>query len=208
MRLVSKPLAAVALTAAFTLPAGAADVFGKETVDITPFYGYRIGGHVVGVADLVEYPFDNAASYGVVSDINLKKDNFKVELLWSHQKTGLQGILGSGAPRLGVNIDHIQAGIMQEVGQPSARFAVSLLVGTSRLDSPGFAAEFKFSASIGGDLKFFLSDHVGLRFDARAYAMFVNTSGGTFCASGRCIFSFSGSTMWQGDFTGGLLLAF
>jgi hypothetical protein len=208
MRLGSKPLAAVALAAALTPTASAADLFGKEALDITPFYGYRIGGHLVGVADVVEYPFDGAASFGVVSDINLKTDNFKIELLWSHQKTGFQGILTRDPQRVRLNIDHIQAGIMQEVGKPSARFAIALLVGTSRMDSPGLGSEFKFSASIGGNLKFFLSEHVGLRFDARAYAMFVNTSGGAFCASGHCLFTFSGSTMWQGDFTGGLLLAF
>src|SRR5262245_50021190 len=117
-------LLAVALAAFASRPAAAADLFSKERVDLTPFYGYRIGGHLVVVADLVEYPFDGAASYGAIADFNLMKDNFKVEALWSHQKTGLQGIVNRDPERVRMNIDHFQLGIMQEVGKPSARFAI------------------------------------------------------------------------------------
>ncbi len=49
---------------------------------------------------------------------------------------------------------------------------------------------------------------MGLRFEARGLYTLVRASGGVFCANGSCLFAFSGSGLWQGDVSGGLILAF
>lgn len=201
------PAALLWLTCA-ALPAGAAEQLGKERVELTPFYGYRIGGHFNGVTEAIEYPFDGAASYGGLADFNLNRDNYKFEILWSHQKTGLDRVFRGQPSRNALQIDHFQAGVMQEVGNERARVAVSALAGGSRFESPGLGSETRFSGSIGGVAKLFATPHVGLRLDARAYGVFVKGAAGAFCVNGTCAFAYSGNMLWQGDFTAGLIFAF
>jgi len=201
-------LPAAMLLLAAALPAGAGEQLGKERVELTPFFGYRIGGHFNGISDAIEYPFDSATSYGGLVDINTNRDNYKVEFLWSHQKTGFDRVFQGQPSRNALQIDHFQAGVMQEVGYERARLAVSALVGGSRFAASGLGSETRFSGSVGGVAKLFATAHVGLRLDARAYGVFVKGAAGAFCANGTCAFAYSGNMMWQGDFTAGLIIAF
>jgi hypothetical protein len=199
---------AVSLVVA-ALPARAAEQLGQERVELSPFFGYRIGGHFNGVNETVEYPFAAATSYGGLADFNLNRDNYKFEFLWSHQETGLDRFFDSSQKsRTPLQIDHFQAGVLQEVGNPRARLAISALAGGTRFASPGLGSETRFSGSIGGIVKVFPTPHVGLRFDARAYGVFVKGVTGAFCGRGTCAFAYSGNLLWQGDFTAGLILAF
>lgn len=189
-------------------PASAAEQLGQERVELIPFFGYRVGGHFNGLIDAVEYPFDGAKSYGGLVDFNLNRDNYKVELLWSHQETGFDRLINRELEPNRLQIDHFQGGIMQEVGTERARFAVSALFGGTRFASPALGSDLRFSGSVGGSVKVFPSPRVGLRLDARAYGVWVKGAAGAFCAGGTCAFAFSGTMMWQGDFTAGLILAF
>jgi hypothetical protein len=190
------------------LAQGAANIT-QESVEITPFGGIRTGGGLTGELDGTarDFSIESGAAYGGTVDVNLHKGNFKLELLYSHQGTQLEtaGLLPGGAR---LNVDVLQAGILQETGRPKSRFFVSFLLGATRFDPKPYDSLTKFSLSIGGGLKAFLSSHVGLRFEGRAYLTFVETDAGAFCANGTCLFSFGGSNMWQGEFTGGLILAF
>ncbi len=208
--LIMKPRIALLAAALLWLapwPAAAAELLGKERVEVTPFFGYRIGGHFNGFSDTFEYPWDGARSWGGLVDINTFRDNYKVEFLWSHQKTGFDRFV-QGRPRAPLTIDHFQAGVLQEVGVEKARVAVSALVGGTRLSAGNLGADTRFSGSVGGIAKLFLSPHVALRFDARAYLIFVKGVGGTLCVNGICSFAYSGTALWQGDFTGGVTFAF
>ena len=185
--------------------AHAQEQLGTEHVELTPFFGYRIGGHFRGGP--ADFPFEDAVSYGGLADINLTRDNFKLELLWSRQSTHL-GRAFQGEPRKPLQIDHFQAGILQEVGIERARLAVSALAGGSRFAAPGLGSETRFSGSIGGIGKVFATSHVGLRLDARLYGVYVKDVAGAFCGSGTCAFAYSGNMLWQSDFTAGLIIAF
>lgn len=207
MKSTMKLPAAIWLLAA-ALPAGAGEQLGKERVELTPFFGYRIGGHFNSFTGTIKYPFEDTTSYGGLVDINVNRDNYKAEVLWSHQETGLDRLFEGQVSRKALQIDHFQAGIMQEVGYERARLAVSALAGGTRFSSPGLGSEVRFSGSVGGVAKVFATPHVGLRFDARAYGVFVKGVGGAFCVNGTCAFAYSGNVMWQGDFTAGLIIAF
>ncbi|HRB13644.1 MAG TPA: hypothetical protein PKU70_11580 [Vicinamibacteria bacterium] len=198
-------LATLLLIAA--LPAGAQELLGSERFELTPFFGYRIGGHFNGFTEAIEYPFAGATSWGGLVDINLNRNNYKFELLWSHQDTGLDRVF-EGESRKPLQIDHFQAGIMQEVGNERARLAVAALAGGTRFASPGLGSETRFSGSIGGVAKVFVTPHVGLRLDARAYGVFVKGVTGAFCVNGTCAFAYTGNMLGQGDFTAGLIFAF
>ena len=208
MKLPMRIPATLLVLLAAALPASAAELLGRQRVELSHFFGYRVGGHFNGFTDAIKYPFDGATSYGGLVDINLNRDNYKAEFLWSHQETGLERIFQGQLSRNALQIDHFQAGVMQEVGYERARLAVSALVGGSRFASPGLGSEVRFSGSVGGVAKVFATPHVGLRLDARAYGVFVKGVGGAFCVNGTCAFAYAGNVMWQGDFTAGLIIAF
>jgi hypothetical protein len=182
----------------------------QENVEIMPFAGWRTGGGLTGdfYGTTHDFGIQSAASYGGALDFNLHGGNFKIEVLYSRQSTNLSSVgfvLPNDYP---LTVEYLQAGLLQETGSEKSRFYVSVLLGATRFAPQGYDSVTKFSASLGGGLKLFPSRHVGLRFDARAYVTFVQTDGATFCANGTCVFAYSGSHLWQGDFTGGLIFAF
>ncbi len=186
------------------------DDITRENVELAPFGGYRTGGGFTGELDdtVAERAIQNGASYGGTVDINLHKANFKLELRYSHHGTEIDtaGFLPTSSAPL--DVDYLQAGFLQETGSPKSRFFVSVLMGVTRFAPKNFDPVTKFSLSLGGGAKIFLSRNIGIRLEGRAYLTFVETDAGAFCANGTCLFAFGGSNMWQGEFTGGLILAF
>jgi hypothetical protein len=200
------PLAATLLLLT-TVPAGAAELLGKERVELTPFFGYRMGGHFASVVGDRSYGIDGAQAYGGLLDVNLSANNFKLEFLWSRQETQIEAPLVPGLNVARLVVDHFQGGIMQEVGEPRARLSVSVLLGASRLSVPALGSETKFSGSITGSAKLFPNPHFGIRLDARAYGVLIQGGSAAFC-NGGCVVVYSGTAIWQGEFTGGLIFAF
>lgn len=202
------PLAAcLVLLASAPLMAQTKDLLGEERVEIAPFYGFRTGGGFTYTVNGAAYDIKNTASFGGVVDVNLGHDNFKLELLFSRQSSEVEaeGLFQPGL--LDLTIDYYQAGVLQEVGSDQGRFYIGVLAGVTRFAPDAFDSEVRFSMSVGAGIKLYPTRHVGLRLDARGYATFVSGSGGMFC-SGGCVFSYSGSSLWQGDFTGGIVFAF
>ncbi|HJS57881.1 MAG TPA: hypothetical protein VKA01_07240 [Vicinamibacteria bacterium] len=183
-------------------------VLGEETVELTPFVGYRTGGGFSVIEGGPGFDIENSVSYGGLIDFNLKSNNFKIEVLYSRQHSRVQAEVLLGSEFGDLAVEYYQAGVLQEVGNAGARWYIGVLLGGTRFVPRGFDGETYFSGSIGGGLKFFPSKRFGLRFDGRAYATFTSGSAGAFCSNGRCVFAYSGSTFWQGDFTGGLIIAF
>ena len=193
-----------------SLAQSAAGNISNENVELMPFVGYRTGGGLSGQVEntVRDFGIKNSTSYGGVIDVSLHQGNFKIEALYSRQTTEIEGA-GLLVPNgLDLSVEYLQAGILQESGSERGRFYISVLLGATRFNPVGYDSATKFSTSLGGGLKLFPSRHVGLRFDARAFLTFVNTDVGGICAGGTCLLSFSGSHLWQGDFTAGLILAF
>jgi hypothetical protein len=182
----------------------------NETVELMPFVGYRTGGSLSGQFEntVRDFGIKGNTSYGGVIDVNLHQNNLKIEALYSRQTTDIEGA-GLLVPNgLDIGVEYLQGGILQESGSERGRFYISALLGATRFTPRGFDSATKFSTSLGGGLKLFPSPHVGLRFDARAFLTFVNGDSGGVCLNGICYFTWSGSHLWQGDFTAGLILAF
>jgi hypothetical protein len=171
----------------------------QENVEIGGFYGWRSGG---GFSDAngQNISLDSTGSYGGVIDVNLHNNNFKLELLFSRQRTQLANVAS-------LDVDHLQAGVVQETGSPKARFYGSALVGATRFAPVGLYTNTRFSASLALGLKLFPTKHVGIRLEARGYLVLVDAQGGALCAGG-CVAYYSGSSFWQGELTAGMMLAF
>lgn len=200
-----RPTNALASTLALALLLVAADVRAQK-LQITPFAGYAFGGSVRDVGLDEKRSFDAALAYGGSLSLPIS-EGWRFELLYSRQETRLGGGL---APSFDVTIERYLAGFQEEKGEGKARWFGTVWLGASRFvpGLPGFDSETRFGGGVGLGVKTFLAKNVGLRFEARALYTLVSGSGGVLCTNGSCLFAFSGSSLWQGDVSTGLILAF
>jgi hypothetical protein len=145
-------------------------------VEITPFAGFRSDATVDSSSDLGfnrDVKFDSSSVYGVAFDIPLSF-NWQVEVLASRQSTSLhidKGLL-SPSQKLGdIDLDFYQAGFLYQWGRGQVNPFVVATAGVARLapDFPEVSSEDYFAGSVGGGVKVFFSQNVGLRLEARGY---------------------------------------
>jgi hypothetical protein len=73
----------------------------------------------------------------------------------------------------------------------------------------GYDNETFFAFSLVGGVKSYLSRRVGLRLQSRLLTPISISSGSLFCTNGRCAVSInSGTILWQGDFSAGVIYRF
>jgi opacity protein-like surface antigen len=177
--------------------------------EISPFYGYRFGGEVQNRYTGRTYSFEDSEAYGLFLDY-APRPNWpaKLELLWSHQDSSLnlQGLSGLG--KVDMSIDQIQIGGSLERGNKHLREYVSLLAGATYYSTDSYGSDTRFSLSFGGGVKYFLTRNLALRADLRGFCTIVNGSGGFISTGGSTVVVFSGNTVWQGEATVGVSLAF
>lgn len=180
---------------------------GEEDVELFGFAGYRTGGSLSTLdGDLAG--LDEGLSYGGGFDFNLHKGNFKLEALYSHNSTTVGIDRDFPDDRVDLAVDHIQGGILQETGNETNRFYISVLLGATMFRPTNFDNVTEFSFSVGGGIKHFFSRKAALRLDARAFGVPAGGGSAAVCGNGTCLLSFSGSVFWQWDFSGGLIVAF
>jgi hypothetical protein len=181
-----------------------------QTVEITPFGGYRIGGSIGEVGGRAVVDDDGGPSIGVVVDVvfGSNTEGLRVEGVFSRERTRLKLRGGAFDPvtYADVEVDQILVGGIQELSDGRARPFLSGLVGLTRYAAPG-DTEVRFAVGMGTGVKLFATRNIGLRLDARGYMTIVSTSGAAVC-SGGCVIAFSVSPAFQGDLTAGLVLAF
>jgi opacity protein-like surface antigen len=144
--------------------------------EVTPFVGYRLTGEVDNSADIgfdfrSDVEIDEAPTYGLIFDIPLSP-NWQLELMASRQNTSFtvdEGLLSPSENLGDVDLNLFQAGFLLQWGEGQVSpFAVATL-GLARLE-PDFVeldAENYLAGTVGGGIKVFLSENVGLRFEGR-----------------------------------------
>jgi hypothetical protein len=180
-----------------------------QTVEVTPFGGYRFGGGFYEIVTGTSVDVDGAPSYGGLFDVRMAEDLF-VEGLFTHQEATftLPSRFDPTRTRWRVTVDHFQVGGLREMWPGRVRPFLTGAVGLTRYASQG-DDEIRFTLSAGGGVKLFATEHLALRLDGRGYATFVNGEGDVlFCAPGVCIGSFDVAVVWQAEFTAGLAFAF
>ncbi len=178
------------------------------TVQIAPFAGYQFGGSIWSETLDRKYSIQSGLDYGGTIDVALG-ESWRFELLYLRQETSLESS-GIAGPSFDITIERYMVGLEEEKGEGSVKVFGVLLAGATRF-VPAFAdasSEMYFSAGLSLGVKSFLTRNVGLRFEGRAFYTRVGGGGGVFCTAGQCLFSFSGSGIWQGDVSGGLIIAF
>jgi len=193
--------------AASVLLLAAAGAARAQSVQITPFAGYAFGGSARDAVLDQERSFESALAYGGTISFPIG-ESWRFELLYSRQPTELEGGL---APAFDVTIERYLAGFQEEKGEGgNVRWFGSVWFGATRFvpDQGGVDPVTKFGAGVGLGVKTFLTKNLGLRFEGRGFFTLVKGDSGSFCSNGECLVVFSGTGLWQGDVSAGLILAF
>ena len=166
--------------------------------EITPFYGYVAGGEFEDTVSGSDRDLDEGNNIGVI--FNAAVDEWRhYELLYSTQSTELDG-----TTPMDVDVQYLQFG--GTVSNPDAERVIpyfGLTVGGARFspDQAGFDDETKLAFSIAGGLRVPVTEHFGLRFDARAFVTLLDTDGNIFCVSdaggGACSIRTKSDTLLQ-----------
>lgn len=189
-------------------------IFSTNTLaqaEIFGFGGYEVASDVqVTQGQLNIYSNPN---YGAGISFEVER-GVQAEVFWIGQQTPmeLKSYTGLTQPLFDVGIHYFQAGAVYEFRQTRAQKAfpfTSFSLGAtlfSPVDSD-FSEEWRFSITFGGGGKFYISDRVGLRLQARLLLPINFNSVGMWCGSGGCSVGVSSwATLIQADFTGGIFI--
>ncbi len=181
-------------------------------MEITPFAGYRMGGDFdVGDMDL-DADLDDHGSFALALD--LARDPYsQYELFYSRQESQLAQDSPIGP--LDLTVEYLQLGGTLVVSdQPAFTPYIIAGLGVTRFspDASGTEDSTHFSFSLGGGLRFPVSQRFSLRLEARGHLTFVDTDTALFCASGAfggvCALRGEGSTFIQYELLAGAGFAF
>jgi hypothetical protein len=186
----------------------------EPRMEFTPLAGYRVGGEfradggAAGTADL-----EDGGSWAL--DIGLYRDAQSFyEVLYSRRDAGLR-TADETLRDLDVRVEYFHFG--GTLMFPHARGYTgyfSLTAGLTRMDARtgGYDAERKPSASVGGGVRFPLTDALGATFGARGYITFVDSDRDLICISAdgqaECLLRASGRTHWEVEAQAGLTFRF
>jgi outer membrane protein with beta-barrel domain len=196
--------------ALFLLPSAAFAQLGR--FELTPVGGYRLDGDFDARSSDVFDPdlnvtVDASGVFGLLLDIPLSP-NWAIELLANRQQTEFvvdRGLLTPSTELGDVDLTVIQAGILLQWGEGQAVPFVTAAAGLTRIE-PKFnelASDDRFSASVGGGVKVFFSENLGLRLEGRGYWTDLDTG-----FDDRFDRYDSGDGLFQGEGSVGLIIAF
>ncbi len=179
----------------------------QAKTEITPIFGYRFGGEFTDITAVskLKVTDDNIAGFLVSFD---KDARAQYEFLYSHQSSRLKTNASVGNNILfDMDIDYIQIGgtaLWPELW-PELRHqdkVTPFLAGGLGLthmspDISGSDSATRFSFNIGGGLKWFLNDRIGIRLEVRAYGTLFDNGSAIFCSNGNCDISVTGNLFSQ-----------
>ena len=186
-------------TAALLVPSAA----DAGEFEITPFIGYQFGGsldvnfegsrHSVSINDDV--------NYGLMLNLGLS-DAMQLELLYNTQDTSADAREFNNS--LDITIDYWQLSVLWDFDPYDDDFSPYVVfgLGGTWMRPDGYSSVSKFSGNIGGGIKYFFSDRVGVRLEGRLYGTYINTQT-TWCDPFYCYGT--ANDLWQFDVAAGLI---
>lgn len=200
-------VASLALATA-AAPASAAEPDYPQ-FEITPFYGYMAGGEFEDPSTNTDRDLDENNNFGVIFNSALEQWRH-YELLYASQSTEIDGTLP-----IDLDVQYLQIG--GTVSNPDAEHVIpyfGITVGAARFspDQSGFDDETKLAFTVGAGFKVPITEHIGVRFDARAFVSLLDTDGNIFCVSdngvGTCAIRTKSDTFLQYHAALGLIVGF
>ena len=186
------------------LPAGA---FASDGLEFVPFVGYRFGGGFDDDTAGQSTDLEDSGSWGFAIS-SAASPMTRYEFLYSHQDTRLIDKVNP-ADTFDLNIHYLQLGGTVDVSHDRIIPFFSGGIGLT-LMSPGRSGlndETRMSLSIGGGLKWFPTERLGIRLEMRGYGTLMDTSGSLFC-DGGCDLQLSSDLFPQFETNLGLIFRF
>lgn len=182
--------------------------------EIQPFVGYKFGGgtdvapNFLGVNRI---NFDSSIDYGVTATYNAS-EHFGVEFLWNRQPTNATASYSGGGTypaKVGVNLDQYHGDFLYSFHKGKLEPFILVGVGATNISGAG-SSTTKFSWGVGGGVKYFFSEHLGVRAQMRYTPTYLySTNGGVWCNWwGYCFVVPNDHFLNQGEVTTGIVLRF
>lgn len=180
-------LTAIVVTVAFTGVAVAQD----QKIEITPFVGYRFNGNFDNIDNrqnptVQSVSLNDGVAFGFMFDVNLG-ENAQVEFSWSRQDTTLRARFFNGdridVTDLSSDYFHVGGNYLFGDSYDDMRWFVGGSLGATYFDpvEAGISGDTQFSFGFQGGFKYFFSDVVGVRVQARLVSTYINSSNGYWC---------------------------
>lgn len=179
----------------------------SDGLEFVPFVGYRFGGSFDERIDGRSLEVEEQSNWGF-SLSSPASPTTRYEFLYSHQesrlaeKTNPQDVFD-------LDIHYLQLGGVVDLPHEGLTPFFSGGIGMTHL-SPGrngYSDETRLSLSLGGGLRWYPTDQLGIRFEMRGYGTLMDTSGSLFCDSG-CDLRLSSDLFSQFETNLGLIFRF
>ncbi len=210
MRRLYKSIGIIMLTLFILDPSA---IFAQSPIEITPFAGYQFGGKMRFYEG--ELKIQDNANYGLALDFELAPDT-KLEIFWSQMQTSAEfnpyyNYEYLRVDPFDVSVGYIQIGGVQELelDNDMIRPFGAFTLGTTYFmpKETNYQDSWKFSVTLGGGVKIWFSDRIGIRLQGRLMLpMFWGGAGFTVGTGGSGFTVGAGTSMVQGDFSGGLII--
>jgi hypothetical protein len=181
--------------------------------EISPFVGYRVGGHF----NLDQSSYDrlglaDGLAYGITIGREVNPEG-ALEVQWSRQESELVGKKAGSPDRklADLKVDQYRFnGLYLFSGDKIRPFVLFGLGATRFMPGGEFGSETRFSSALGGGVKLYFGRHAGLRFDGRWTPTLFPSDSSLFCSGGgsglSCSFNSTGQQLNQFEFTSGVIM--
>lgn len=171
------------------LTIAAAEAAAQQRWEVQPFFGGRFGGGFEVDAPVArphdfrfaEIDFASGETYGFTAGYFVSQ-MVQLEFLLSRQQTGIEA---AGVKISDASHTQYHGNVLFHFTDEDAKVRPYVLVGfgasTVSPDLPGADSVTKFSFGLGGGVKTYFTDHVGLRFQARLAPTYVTEDPALFC---------------------------
>lgn len=171
--------------------------------------GYRFGGSVDDSVDDSKRDIGETSNWGLIIGDGYDPQR-QIEFLYSHQGTEVESGLSAGSEAFDLDIDYFHLGgtYFTRLDNRIEPF-VSGGLGVTHMSPSlsGLDSETRFSLSVGGGMKWFPVERVGLRLEVRGYFTLMESDSAIFC-SGGCRFHVSGNGFAQFETNAGVVFRF
>jgi len=176
--------------------------------EFIPFVGHRFGGAFERLDTQETSDLDSATSWGFI--LGRSNDgNSRYELLYSRQDTHLADTTDPN-DAFDLRVHYLHLGGTVDISRDRFTPFVSGGMGLTRLSPTGYGLdnETRFSLSLGGGLKWYPTDSLGLRLEFRGYGTVSDGTGSMFCDGADCNLRLKGDLTPQFETNLGLIFRF
>lgn len=194
---------------AFATLASASSGGWDHKVEITPFGGYGFGGELDVVDTDDKLTIEEDSLYGFIVDFGGTPEA-QYEFFFSQQATKITSSSGTVPPETLTDLDisYAHIGGVLNFGHKRVRPFFGGGLGLTHFNVQNYSDQTKFSISLGGGVKLFVTKNIGFRFEARGLGTLVNNTTWIYSGGGGSAIGVAGDVILQGQLNGGLIIAF